>query len=130
MAIPTSLRKWIPSAALGAAAVTLTSETAYGFFPPLPVGSNVVTVSPLPPVLVPPTIPIPPPVIPPTPPPPFVPPSPPPPVVGPQDTPNPSKCDCVCPANPQVVPEPTTIVSAAIGLSVLGGVTWRRRKKA
>ena len=37
MAMPTNLRKWLPAAALGAAAVTLSTETAYGFFPPLPV---------------------------------------------------------------------------------------------
>ena len=123
MAMPTGLRKWLPTAALGAAAVTLTSDTALGFFPPLPVTPDVVTVSPTPPVFVPPTIPAPPPIIPPAPPPPFTPPSPPPPVVEPQG-------GCTCPTNPQVVPEPATIVSAVIGLTVLGGAAWRRRTKA
>jgi hypothetical protein len=125
MAIPTSLRNWLPSAALGAAAFTLTSETAHAFFPPLPVGSTTVTVSPPPPVFVPPTIPIPPPVIPPVSPPPFNPPSPPPQTVDPQ-----GNCDCDCPTRPQATPEPATIVSSAIGLVVVAGAAWRRRKKS
>lgn len=129
MTIPTRLRMLVP-ATLGAAAVTVWTESAYGFFPPLPTGSNTVTVSPPPPVFVPPTIPIPPPIVPPVAPPPFTPPALPPVVVVPEEVPT---CDCTCRppvTRPQVVPEPATIVSAAIGLSVLGGAVWKRRKKA
>src|SRR5262245_3642585 len=119
MTLSTRIRKWVPTVALGTAAFTLTTATANAFFPPLPVVSDRVTISPPPPVFVPPTIPAPPPVIPPAPPPPFLPPASPPPVVVPQEI----------PPRPQVVPEPTTIVSSVIGLSVLGGYMLRRRKK-
>lgn len=122
MAMPRNLGKWLPAAAVGAAAVTLTPTTAVGFFPPLPVTPDVVTVSPTPPVFVPPTIPVPPPIIPPAPPPPFTPPSPPPPVVVPQD-------GCTCPTKPQIVPEPASAVSATVGLTLLGAAAWKRRKK-
>jgi hypothetical protein len=130
MNIPVKLLKMIPTAAVGAAAFTLTTQTAPAFFPPIPTGGGPVSVGPQqpPPIILPisPGIPVPPvvppPVVPPVPPPPFVPP-PVPPVVNPGGKP-----DCGGPHTPQATPEPATIVSGVIGLSVLGGYAWRRRK--
>lgn len=132
MHIPGRLLRMIPSAAVGAAAFTLTTQTASAFFPPIsapgPGGPVTVSPPPPPPVLIPvsPEVPLPPltpppPVIPPVPPPPFVPPPPPvsPPPVDIPDEPPP----------PQNVPEPATIVTGLIGLTVLGGYGWKRRKK-
>lgn len=151
MVIPTRLWKILPSAAVGVAAFTLNTETACAFFPPIPNTPDTVTVSPPPPpvvvvpvspppvsppvspppVVVPPVSP-PPVVVPPVPPPPFVPPPPPPsvpPVVTPQG--GDPGCTCTCPhPTPQTVPEPATIVSGFLGLSVLGGYAWRRKKGA
>jgi hypothetical protein len=136
MHIPARLLRMIPTAAVGAAAFTLTTQTVQAFFPPItaPPAGGPVTVSPPPPppVIIPvvPEVPVPPvtpppPVVPPVPPPQFVPP-PPPPVVPPQGEPD---CDCCQPTTPQTVPEPATVVTGLIGLSVLGGYKWTRRKK-
>lgn len=140
-----SFRMWKlgTTTALGATAFTLWSGPAFGFFPPIPVGSPPVTVLPPPPApvvvvppvspeipVVPPTTPtVPPLVVPPVPPPPFNPPVPPtvPPLVPPLTVPPPPQCVCV---PPQTVPEPATLLSAAIGLGLAGGVAWKRRKNA
>src|SRR5262245_41213963 len=100
--------KRIISAALLVIAFGLFATTeAKGFFPPPPTGVSGGEVPPAPP----PVIPLPPPD-------PFVPP--PPPVVPP------------APARPPVArqtPEPATVVSGLIGLSVFGGYILRRRCK-
>ena len=124
MATRRHLWKIIPTAAVGAA-FTLSPQVAQAFFPPIPVGSDPVTVSPPPPppvIPVTPTIPVPPVEVPPVPPPPFVPPP-------PLPTERPTENPCTC-EKPQVVPEPATIISGLIGLSVLGGAAWRKRKKS
>ena len=120
MVVPARLRRLLPAAAVGAA-FTLSTPTAPAFFPPLPVGSDPITVLPPPPAPVfpvNPVIPVSPPNVPVVPPPPFVPPPVP---VEPPDNPP--------PLNPPVVPEPGTLVSSALGLAAVGGFLWRRRKK-
>lgn len=118
---------------------------AYAFFPPVTnpgTGGGGVSVSPVPPVsqpqvTVPPTIPIPV-----TPPPPFipvvpqtVPPTVPPvvpPVVPPTVPPVTPTEDCCCtsppPVTPSETPEPATMLSGLIGLGVVAGAAWKRRK--
>lgn len=131
MVIKSRFWKLIPTTAVGAVAFTLSTETAQAFFPPLPLGSGPVTVSPLPPVNVPttpitpvnPNIPVIPPIVPPVPPPPFVPPP-----IPTVPTTVPPTVPHVCPPTPQNVPEPATLVSGFLGLAVLGGVAWKRRK--
>lgn len=150
MTVPYRMWKMGATAALGATAFTLWSGPAQGFFPPLPIEGPTspapVTVLPPPPpapIVIPvspnipvpppttPTVPpfVPPPVVPVVPPPPFVPPPVPqtvPPVV-PQTVPPPPQHSCCC-DGPQTVPEPATLLSAAIGLGLAGGVAWKRRK--
>jgi hypothetical protein len=125
MVVKSRFWKLIPTTAVGAIAFTLSTETATAFFPPVPIGSGPVTVSPPPPPPVNiPTVPTTPvsPTVPPVPPPPFFPPPVP---TGPTTVPPPVP-PCVC-TPPQSVPEPATIVSGFIGLAVLGGVAWKRR---
>jgi hypothetical protein len=122
MTLPSRFRRLIPTAAVGAA-FTLVTPTAPAFFPPLPTGSGPISVlppAPAPVIPVSPTIPVIPVEVPVVPPPPFVPP-PPGGVEEPQSPPPP-------PA--QVVPEPGTLVSAALGLAAVGGVVWRRRRRS
>ncbi len=124
-----SLRNWTMTAAAGVA-VTVTSLPAYGFFPPLPVGSEPapVTVAQPPaaaPILMNPIIPaavvIPPNVqIPPVPPPPIVPPVPVVPIGVPVQP---------CHPSPQGVPEPATILSGLLGLGAVGAARRLRRGK-
>ena len=138
------LWKMIPTVAVGAAAFTLTTGSAYAFFPPLPVGSDTVSVSPISPATpiipvsptipvtptipptVPPTIP---PLVPPASPPPFVPPTTPqPPTEGETEVPTVPE-HCTPAGTPQTVPEPATILSGVIGLGILGGLGWKRRNR-
>ncbi|HEY2784417.1 MAG TPA: PEP-CTERM sorting domain-containing protein [Fimbriiglobus sp.] len=103
-------RTVISATAFGVGAYTLSSP-AYGFFPP--VVSTEGTVSVLKPPVIPP---LPPTVIPPVTPPVT------PPVVPP--------CSCVPPGptvTPQGVPEPATLVSAALGLVTLAGARLRKK---
>lgn len=90
---------------------------AYAFFPPLPLGTQPVTVIP------PPTLPQAPPpdtdTVPVVPPPPF---TPPPTRNVPQEVPP-------TPEVPQVVPEPASVVSAAAGLAALVAARKRRRNR-
>lgn len=106
----TWLRSVLPVGLVGTAAFTICSQPAMAFFPPVSNGTNRVTV--VPPVVPPPI------VVPPVVPPPFVPP----PVIPPPP------CSCPPVVNPpNSVPEPATLVSAAIGLAVAAGAV--RRKK-
>jgi hypothetical protein len=124
-----NLTHWIPTAAIGTVAFTLSAGQSSAFFPPLPLASDPpVTITqppPVAPIIVRPTavapIIIPPanPVAIPTVPPPLIPP---PPVV-------PRVPPCVCNPRPQAVPEPTTMLSAAIGLGLAGVAALRRRAK-
>lgn len=127
MAGSNKMWKWVPTTALGAVAFSLSTEPAYAFFPPLPTGGgDTVTVSPPPaPVVIPinPTVPVDPD---PTPITPVVPPFVPPPVPGTEVPVDPIVPPTVPP--PATVPEPTTILSAALGLGVIGGYRWKRRK--
>jgi len=130
------LRTAIPVGVLGVAAFTICTQNAEGFFPPIPPTVTKVTLPPTvtPPIVVPPVVPpiVVPPVIPPVvppivPPPPVIPPVPPPPFVPPVVPP----CVCIVPpvvVRPQVVPEPTTLISAAIGLAAAMGYNVRRRR--
>lgn len=125
---------WALTASGTFGAVTICAGPAAAFFPPVPVDPPVQIVdrppTPQPPVIVPPTVP---PMVPPVSPPPFVPPPPtsPPPLVPPVVPPPPvvhPPVDCPpTPQQPQVVPEPMTVVSAGIGLAVVAG--WTRRRK-
>jgi len=109
------LFKCVPAAALGCAAFTVLSTGALAFFPPVPVGSDEVKVSPVSPI-----IPVSPPVV-------VVPPVPPP-VVIPKEIPNP-KTPCVCPVpvRPSDVPEPMTLISGLVGLGVLATAAAKRK---
>ena len=108
--------KKVPAAAFGCAAFTVLSSGALAFFPPVPVGSDEVKVSPISPV-----IPIsPPPVV-------IVPPVPPP-VVIPKEIPDPTSPPCHCPpVRPSEVPEPMTIISGLIGVGVLAAAAAKRK---
>ncbi len=110
----TKLFKIVPAAAFGCAAFTVLSSEALAFFPPVPTGSEVVTVSP------------PSPIIPVSPPPVIVVPPVPPPVVIPKEIPKPPPCNCI-PVKPSEVPEPMTLISGLIGLSVLGAAAVKRK---
>ena len=101
-------RMVVPAGVFGAAAFTVCTQTADGFFPPVPPPVTKVTDVPPPP---PPPIQVPP-VVPPVPPPPFVPPPPPPPPI----------------VHPVTIPEPATITSGLLGLAVAAGWTLRRRR--
>ncbi len=109
------LTKWVgTTAAAGLTTFTVFSGTATGFFPPIPTGNDPPTVAPQVPV-VPPVVTVPPtqqPIVPVVPPP-FVPvvPKEVPPTVPPNQPPQ----HC-----PPVVPEPATVVTALVGLSLLG----------
>jgi len=109
------LTKWVgTTAAAGLSAVTIFSGSAAGFFPPIPTGNDPPTVAPQVPV-VPPIV-----VSPPTPPRPIVPVSPPPfiPVVPkevPPTVPPPPTTHC-----PPGIPEPATVITALVGLSLVG----------
>ena len=127
-------RKWIPTIAAGTVAFTMTSLDGFAFFPPVPLGSTQpVTITQPPvadPVLVPPSI-RPPVLIQPLDPIATVPPVPPPPFVPPPIVVQPQVVTHSCPViNPQVVPEPTTIVSGLIGMTMIGGMAWKRRRNA
>ena len=111
------LFKKVPAAAFGCAAFTVLSSGALAFFPPVPVGSDEVKVSPISPV-----IPVsPPPVV-------IVPPVPPP-VVIPKVIPNPTSPPCACPVTvrPNEIPEPMTLISGLVGLGVLGAAAMKRK---
>ncbi len=105
-------KPFLSAGIVGIAAFSISTQPAAGFFPPVTNGTNKVTVVPpvVPPIVVPP-------VVPPVVNPPFkppvvvVPPVVPPPVINP----------------PNSVPEPATLVTAGIGLAVVG---LMRRKKA
>ena len=104
------LRTALPVGVLGVAAFTICTQNAEAFFPPIP--PTVTKVTTLPPTVTPPIVV--PPVVPPIVVPPVVPP-----------------CACLVPpvvVRPQVVPEPTTLISAAIGLAAAMGYNVRRRR--
>ena len=126
-----TLRYWTMGLAAGAALTVTTAGPALAFFPPLPIGSDPVTVAAPPapapvlvpvavttidpaPVIIPPAV-----IIPPVPPPPVV--------VQPQG--NPVVCTCV-PVKPQSVPEPTAILSALAGLAAAASARRLRRGRA
>ena len=112
------LFKHVPAAALGCAAFTVLSSGALAFFPPVPVGSDEVKTSPISPI------------IPSSPPPVVVVPPVPPPVVVPKEVPNPT-VPCTCPGTvrPSEVPEPMTLISGLVGLSVLGAAVVKKKLK-
>lgn len=111
----------LPAATLGVA-VTVYSGPAQAFFPPVPIGSDVVVTPPPSPII--PVVPPPPVVVvPPVSPPPFVPP----PVVVPPPL-VPVTPEETCP-QPNQVPEPATLIGAAIGLGTLGAAGLRKRFK-
>jgi hypothetical protein len=132
MVVRSGFWKW-PATALGAVAFTLPTQSVQAFFPPIPLGSDPITVLPPPPapVIVPinPIVEIPgtngptslQPIIPIVPPPPFSPPNVP--------TSVPPTCICVPPNRPSTVPEPMTVVSGLIGVSLVGLWKARRRKE-
>jgi hypothetical protein len=107
--------------AVATTAFTLYASSAQAFFPPIPVGSDVVTTPPvspvvaLPPPVVPPPVapitPLPPPVVM-APPPPMRPVAPPPPIQ-----------HCA----PNQVPEPATVITGIVGLSILGAGALRKK---
>ena len=113
------LTKWVgTTAAAGVSAFTIFSGTAAGFFPPIPTGNDPPTVAPQVPV-VPPVIVSPPTVQPivPVVPPPFIP-------VVPKEVPTvppvvPPDCDCNT-HTPECIPEPATVLTGLVGLSLLG----------
>lgn len=107
--------KSMPTAALGCAAFTVLSSGALAFFPPVPTGSDEVKVSPVSPV-----IPVsPPPVV-------VVPPVPPA-VVIPKEVPVvPPICNCPV-VRPSEVPEPMTLISGLVGVSVIGAAALNRK---
>jgi hypothetical protein len=106
--------KVLPAVAVGASAVTIYCSAAHAFFPPVPIGSEVTVVPPVTPIVpqVPPPIP---PVVPP-----FVPPVVPPVVVQPKE----KDCD---PPTPEEVPEPATVMTALVGLSLLGAAAAKKK---
>ncbi len=115
-------REWIKrtvisATAVGVGAFTL-SAPAYGFFPPVVSGDGTVS------VLKPPVVPPPPVVIPPVSPPVV------PPVIPPV---SPPPCNCggssSPPVTPQSAPEPTTLVSAGLGLAALAAARMRKKNK-
>lgn len=130
---PNKLMMWTTATA-GAAALTLWCTDAQAFFPPLPLASpDPITVTNPPviapilinpigvtPIVISPNVPL---AIPPVSPPPFTPPPPP-------NVPQVVPPICVHPPIPQNVPEPTTIVGAAMGLAVLGAARkrWKNDK--
>ncbi len=110
------LFKCVPAAALGCVAFTVLSSGALAFFPPVPVGSDEVKVSPVSPI------------IPVTPPPVVVVPPVPPPVVIPKEIPDPkTPCACPVPVRPSEVPEPMTLISGLVGLGVLATAAAKRK---
>lgn len=103
--------KIVPAAAIGAAAFTVFSAGAVAFFPPVPVGQNQVkTVPPVPVTPVVPVVPLSPPpttpathcTLPPVPP---------------------------VPVDPAAVPEPATMLTGLLGLSMIGVAAVRRKLK-
>ena len=110
------IRMAVPTGVLGTAAFTICTQTADGFFPPVPPTVTKVTTDapPPPPPVVPPTIP-------PVPPPPFFPPPPPP---GPPTVPPPPPPPI--PVGPVTIPEPATITSGIMGLLVAAGWVMKR----
>ena len=85
----------------------------------MPVGSDEVKVSPISPII--PVVPPPVVVVPPVPPP----------VVIPKEIPNPVSPPCACPGpiTPSEVPEPMTLISGLVGLSVLGAAAIKRKMR-
>lgn len=103
--------KLVPAAALGAAAFTVFSAGAVAFFPPVPVGPQ--EVKTVPPVPVTPVVPV-------------VPLSPPPTTPATHcKTPVPP----TVPVTPNGVPEPATMVTGLVGLSMIGVAAVRRKMK-
>lgn len=119
------LSKWIGTTAVaGVSSFTLFSGTAAGFFPPIPTGNDPPTVAPQVPV-VPPVVVVPPtqePIVPVVPPP-FIPTVP---NEVPTIPPTVPPCDCDTPP-PHCVPEPTTILTGVVGLSLLGVGAVKRK---
>lgn len=118
------LTKWVSStAAAGLATITVFSGTAAAFFPPIPTGNDPPTVAPQVPTVPPTTTvtsPPPQPIIPVSPPP-FVP-------VTPKEVPpteQPTHCDCD--PRPHCVPEPATVITGLVGLSLLGVGAVKRK---
>jgi len=126
--IPRELWKWSASSTAATEALTLWAGEAVAFFPPLPIASDnpptiiaPPTTSPIlinpiteQPIIVNPINPLPIPPLPPPNVPQVVPPTVPP-------------CHCVCPNDPQVVPEPATWLAGGIGLGLLAVRSrWRR----
>jgi hypothetical protein len=103
--------KVLPSVTVGAA-VTVYCTNAQAFFPPIPTTNTVVTTPPVAPIV--PVVP--PPVVPVTPP--FVPPPAP---VRPKPHCNPD------PHAPCCVPEPATVLSGLMGLSLIGAAALKRK---
>lgn len=122
------LTKWVgASAAAGLTAFTVFSGTAAGFFPPLPLGSDT-------PPTVAPQVPVVPKTVPPTNPQPVVPVSPPPFVptvpktVDPKPKVPPTVPPCNCDPGPvHCVPEPATVVTGLVGVSLLAVGAVRRK---
>ena len=107
------LTKWVgTTAAAGLSAFTIFSGSAAGFFPPIPTGNDPPTVAPQVPVV--PSV-----VVSPPPPRPIVPVSPPP-FVTPKEVPTVPPCNCTVPVGPREVPEPATVITALVGLSLVG----------
>jgi len=103
--------KVVPAAAVGAAAFTVFSAGAVAFFPPVPVGQN--QVKTVPPVPVTPVVP----VVPMTPP------------TTPKHTCHTPTVPTV-PVTPSAVPEPATMLTGLVGLSMVGMAAVRRRMKS
>lgn len=125
MASITNWKNLIPTSA-GVAIFAFAGPSASAFFPPIIPQDPPVTVTPPPQIIVPPVL------VPPVPPPITVPPvSPPPVVVPPVDPPLPPTVlpPVDPPLTPQETPEPTTLVSAAIGLAALAGAAAKRKRR-
>jgi len=114
MAVRQLFTRVLPVAAIGTAAFTITCSAAYGFFPPIPNGSDQVNT---PPTISPQVPQVPPPVIPPVVPP-FVPPT------------THAKPTCMVPpppTRPNEVPEPATLVVGLVGLSAAAAVAIKKK---
>jgi len=102
--------KLVPAAAIGAAAFTVFSAGAVAFFPPVTVGQN--SVKTVPPVPVTPVVPV-------------VPLSPPPAT----HCHHPKIPVPPVPVDPRAVPEPATLLTGMVGLSMVGIAAVRRKLK-
>lgn len=126
-------KRWkslVPTFALVAIALFVSTQTASAFFPPIaPPQPPTPPLPPIPPIIPEPPIQPPLPPLPPIIPEPPIPPCPRPPFEPPCTPTPPPRCHCHEPPPPCGVPEPATIVSGLFGLMTLAGYRASRRLK-